>query len=136
MMPIMASARGMPTAQPIMRPRFELDPPFESPFPLSPPLALLEPAVGVGVTRMVFSMVTTPAVPVERLSTTELKGVAVVETSSAVAVAEPEFGPSVEGESEDCCADVCDAEFPPPDPPPLVAKPVMVARLGAVDAWF
>lgn len=47
MIPIMVSERGMPTAQPIMRPRFELDPPLESPSPL-------KLAVAAGVTRMVF----------------------------------------------------------------------------------
>jgi hypothetical protein len=116
----------MPTAQPMIRPRFELDPLSEPPLALS----LLEPAVGVGVTRMVFSIVTTPALPVERLVATELKGVGVVVTESGVAV------PSslVEGAAEDRCADVCDAEFPPPDDPPLVARPVMVAMLGLVDA--
>jgi hypothetical protein len=51
-------------------------------------------------------MVTTPALPVERLSTTELKGVGVVETESGVAVAESEVDSSVEGGAEDCCADV------------------------------
>lgn len=119
----------MPTAQPMIRPRFELDPLSESPLALS----LLEPAVAVGVTRMVFSIVTTPALPVERLVATELKGVGVVVTESGVAVPESESS-VVEGAAEDRCADVCDAEFPPPDDPPLVARPVMVAMLGLVDA--
>ena len=127
MIPIRASARGIPTAQPMIRPRFELDPLSESPLALS----LLEPAVAVGVTRTVFSMVTTPALPVERLVATELKGVVV--TESGVAVFESESS-VVEGAAEDRCADVCDAEFPPPDDPPLVARPVMVAMLGLVDA--
>jgi hypothetical protein len=79
-------------------------------------------------------MVTTPALPVKRLSTTELKGVGVVETESGVAVAESKPESSVEGAAEDCCADVRDAEFPPPDPPPLNARPVILARWGAVEA--
>ena len=132
-MPTRARARGMPTAQPIMRPRLD----FELPEDEESLLALLEPAVGVGVTRTVFWIVTTPPPAlVERLWITELKGVAVVEASSAVAVAEPELGASVEGEPEDPPAVVLDAWFPPPDPPPLEARPVIVARLGAVDAWF
>jgi hypothetical protein len=131
MIPIRASARGMPTAQPMIRPRFELGLPSESPFPPPPALPLLEPAVAAGVTRTVFSMVTTPALPVERLVATELKGVVV--TESGVAVFESESS-VVEGAAEDRCADVCDAEFPPPDDPPLVARPVMVAMLGLVDA--
>jgi hypothetical protein len=115
----------------MIRPRFELGPLSESPFP--PPLvsSLLEPAVAVGVTRTVFSTVTTPALPVERLVAIELKGVVLTESGVAV----PEFESSVvEEAAEDRCADVCDAEFPPPDDPPLVARPVMVAMLGFVDA--
>lgn len=120
----------MPTAQPMMRPRLDFEPPEEEEFPS---LELLEPAVGVGVTRTVFWIVTTPPPAlVERLWTTELKGVPVVEASSAVAVAEPELGASVGGEPEDPPIDVFDGPFPPP--PPLVARPVIVAMLGAVEA--
>jgi len=119
----------MPTAQPIMRPRLD----FELPEDEESLLALLEPAVGVGVTRTVFWIVTTPPPAlVERLWMTELKGV--VAASSAVAVAEPELGASVEGDPEEPPAVVFDAWFPPPDPPPLCARPVIVARLGAVEA--
>lgn len=131
MIPIKASARGIPTAQPMIGPRFEPGLLSESPFLPPPALPLLEPAVAAGVTRTVFSMVTTPALPVERLVATELKGVVV--TESGVAVFESESS-VVEGAAEDRCADVCDAEFPPPDDPPLVARPVMVAMLGLVDA--
>jgi len=131
-MPTRARARGMPTAQPMMRPRLDFEPPEEEEESL---LEELEPAVGVGVTRTVFWIVTTPPPAlVERLWTTELKGV--VAASSAVAVAEPELGASVEGEPEEPPAVVLDAWFPPPDPPPLDARPVIVARLGAVEAWF
>jgi len=123
----------MPTAQPMMRPRLDFEPPLEE--EEESLLEELEPAVGVGVTRTVFWIVTTPPPAlVERLWTTELKGV--VAASSAVAVAEPELGASVEGEPEEHPAVVLDAWFPPPDPPPLDARPVIVARLGAVEAWF
>ena len=47
----------MPTAQPMMRPRLDFEPPEEEEESL---LELLEPAVGVGVTRTVFWIVTTP----------------------------------------------------------------------------
>jgi len=132
-MPTRARARGMPTAQPMMRPRLDFEPPLEE--EEESLLEELEPAVGVGVTRTVFWIVTTPPPAlVERLWTTELKGM--VAASSAVAVAEPELGASVEGEPEEPPAVVLDAWFPPPDPPPLDARPVIVARLGAVEAWF
>jgi hypothetical protein len=123
----------------MIRPRLELDPLSGSPLPALPLLALslLEPEVAVGVTRMVFWMVTTPAEPVDRVVETEVKGVGVVvgvvETLSGVAV--PEFeSPVEEGPAVDRAVDVRDAEFPPPDEPPLVAKPVIVAMLGLVDA--
>jgi hypothetical protein len=78
-------------------------------------------------------MVTTPALPVEKLVATELKGVGVVETESGVAVCEFESS-VVDGAAEGRCADVCDAEFPPPEPLPLSARPVILAMLGTVVA--
>jgi len=63
----------MPTAQPMMRPRLDFEPPLEE--EEESLLEELEPAVGVGVTRTVFWIVTTPPPAlVERLWTTELKG--------------------------------------------------------------
>ena len=50
----------MPTAQPIMRPRLDFEPLEEEEEEESPELEELEPAVGVGVTRTVFWIVTTP----------------------------------------------------------------------------
>lgn len=60
----------MPTAQPIINPKFEFDPP-----PLLPPsAALLVP--GVGVRTLVTGTLTNPVDPDERLKNTEVNGVA------------------------------------------------------------
>jgi hypothetical protein len=123
---------GIPTAQPMITPSLELDP------LLDPAAALVvfdgsEGEVGVMVTRT-LTVFSPPVESEVTLSLVDVKGFAVVETDSAVAVAALE--PAVEDRtSEDAGADVFEPEPPPPEPP-LVAKPVMAARSGAVDAVF
>jgi hypothetical protein len=97
--------------------------------------AVFDGSLAVGVTVTGTVIVCIPPVASEViLVLVDVKGFAVVEIESAVAVFALE--PAVEeGASEDANADVCDPEPPPPPPePPLVAKPVILARSGAVDA--
>lgn len=125
--PIKARARGIPTAHPTMTPMLlDLPPELDG---LA--LLLLAPALGsdVGVTTEVMKMVATPAEPEETLALTEVKGVGVAETESAVALGARE-------PAEDCAFEaVCEAEPPLPDPLPS-AKPVMPEMVGTEEAVF
>lgn len=145
--PMMARPRGMPTAQPMIRPRFELEPPSASapdvPFvsPLAAPSVPLPVEVGVGVITLVIGTLTTPVDPVERLIETEVKGVP-VGAASSVAVASLEAPDDDEPEPEDdaafvdCGAEVFDAEELSSSSSELLplARPVNLARFGAVEA--
>jgi hypothetical protein len=114
--------------RPVLEPESELD----SPSP-SDDEAPVEPVgLAVGVRTLVTTTVTKPVDPEETLVATEVKGegVAVVDTDSAVAVGSRE--PAEDAASEDSGADVREGELPPP--PPLVAIPVIVERVGTVSA--
>jgi len=121
-MPRRASASGIPTAHPMMRPRLELEPPPDD--ELGP---LLE-APGVGVTYMVTGMLLTPADPEDRLIDTEGTGVGLPDVLDDTASALPE-----DASADDDGLGVREGWLPPPDP---VARPVMDERVGTVDAWF
>lgn len=107
MIPTRATASGMPTAQPTITPRFELDLPVleAEACVLAVPAASAE-GFDDGVTVTVAMNVCTPAGPEETLTTSEVKGFA--DDAGAEVAAADEAG-----------ADVFDAELPL-----LLAEPV------------
>ena len=120
-----------------MTPSFELDPLLD---PAPAPAVLVGSAAGVIVTGTVTVCIP-PVASEVMLVLVEVKGVAVVETESGVAVAlEPALEAALEPAVEDpppgdAAAEVLDPEPPPPERP-LVAAPVIIARFGAFDARF
>lgn len=88
-------------------------------------------AVGVGVMMLVTTMVATPAEPEDMLVATEVKGTG-GETETASGVTDGWREPAdVAGLTEVAVGDMGEPPFPPG---PEVARPEMVARLGAVEA--
>ena len=114
--PASARASGIPTAQPMMTPSFEFEPPPPDGAVVLAELAALAEGSADGVTVMTLLTVMKPAGPEETLTLVDSKGVADDEGGAVVAAAD-ETG-----------AEVFEGELPPePD-----ARPVKVATFG----WF
>jgi hypothetical protein len=123
MIPTRARASGIPTAHPIITPRFEPDFLLESgACVLAVPAALAE-GFGDGVTVTVATKVCTPADPEETLVTSEVTGLA-DDAGEEVAAA------------DEAGAEVFEGEFPPPPLAEPVARPVKEASVGWLDAWL
>jgi hypothetical protein len=117
----------MPTAHPIITPRFELDFLLESgACVLAVPAALAE-GFDDGVTVTVATNVCTPAGPEETLVTSEATGLA--------DDAGPEVARAEEAGVEEAGVDVFDGELPLPLAEPD-ARPVKEASVGWLDAWL
>lgn len=123
--PTSASASGIPTAHPMMRPRLEPPPEEEV---LEPGSA---PAAAVGVLTIVISLVTTPAGPDETLLEIEVTGVGVAEARD-VCAAFAEDARSGARLDEDG-AGVREGEPPLAEPD---ARPVKPETVGWDEAWF
>jgi hypothetical protein len=122
MIPTRARASGIPTAHPMITPRFEPDFLFGSgACVLAVPAALAE-GFEDGVTVTVAMKVCTPADPEETLVTSEVTGVA---DDAGVEVAA----------ADEAGAEVFEGEFPLPLAEP-VARPVKEASVGWLDAWL
>jgi hypothetical protein len=117
-MPRRARASGMPTAQPTMTPRLELEPLLDE--LVLPLLLVVETSVGGGVTRAVFSIVTTPADPDETICVTEVMGSGVLSERDD------------DGAGREDGSGVLEAWLPPPE----VAMPVIEESVGAESACF
>jgi hypothetical protein len=110
-----ASARGIPTAQPTIKPVLEPEPELPDDGSLTPAVLAVGSGVGVGVTRTDLIMVEIPADPEETLVTSDTIG------DTEDGGADEAVSVAVVG------ASVFDGEFPLPEP---LARPVKDASVG------